>query len=36
MAVIIYKDDVADFIKKLPRQWQIHKFDNQWVVLTEK
>jgi len=36
MAVIIYKDDVADFIKKIPRQWQIHKFDNQWVVLTEK
>ena len=36
IAVIIYEDDIDDFIQKMPRQWQIHKFDNQWVVLTEK
>jgi len=36
MAVIIYKEDADDFIKKMPRQWQKHRFDNQWVVLTEK
>jgi hypothetical protein len=36
MVAIIYEDDIDDFMGKTPRQWQMHKFSDQWVILTEK
>ncbi|MDD4721639.1 MAG: glycosyltransferase family 39 protein [Acidaminococcaceae bacterium] len=35
VAAIVYEDDVAEFIKNMPRHWQKHEFNDKWVVLTE-
>lgn len=36
VTAIVYEDDVAEFIRNMPRQWRQHKFGDKWVVLTEK
>ena len=36
IAAIIYKGDLGKFMKKMPYDWEIHKFQDHWVVLTLK
>ncbi|MFA6849530.1 MAG: glycosyltransferase family 39 protein [Selenomonadaceae bacterium] len=36
IAAIIYKSDLDNFMAKMPYDWEIHKFQDEWVVLTLK
>ena len=36
IAAIIYKGDLCKFMAKMPYDWEIHEFQDKWIVLTQK